>query len=288
MALGVAAVTACAPTPLRWDEVLALPAAEPTARVAYGTHPDQFGELYLPEGSGPFGVVVLVHGGCWHQDYGLDHLRPFAGTLQQRGWAVWSLEYRRLGGAGGWPATGNDVTAGTQHLAMLARQHSLDLERVVLVGHSAGGHLSLWLATQPAESASTSVVAQAVNIRAVVALAAITDLETYAGGTGACNQRARELVGGESQKRATPYRTLSPQARPAPTMPVYLVQGERDPIVPLEQAQRFAAHVRDQGGTAETVFLPNAGHFDVIALSGPHGSSVLSAIEQALGTARSE
>ena len=116
-------------------------------KFSYGEDPLQFGELYLPAGDGPFPVVVLIHGGCWLAEFDQAHLRSLAVAARDSGFAVWNVEYRRVGNpGGGWPGTFLDVAAGTDYLRELARQHPLDLEQVVPVGHSAGGHLALWLA----------------------------------------------------------------------------------------------------------------------------------------------
>ena len=118
---------------------------------AYGSGSSQVGELLLPDGDGDrdgFPVAVVIHGGFWRERYGRDLTDPLCADLARRGWAAWNLEYRRLGdgpgGGGGWPATGEDVLAGTAHLAQL--DAPLDLGRVVTAGHSAGGQLAVWLA----------------------------------------------------------------------------------------------------------------------------------------------
>ena len=115
----------------------------------YGEDPSQFGELYLPElpdGGARRGVVVVIHGGYWRSQYGAELGEPLAKDLAAHGMAAWNLEYRRAGNGGGWPNTFADVLAGIDKLADLAADHSLDLDRVVALGHSAGGHLAVWAA----------------------------------------------------------------------------------------------------------------------------------------------
>ncbi|MDQ1648075.1 MAG: hypothetical protein QOG60_132 [Frankiaceae bacterium] len=111
-----------------------------------GDLPDQVGDLLLPpDVSGPLPVVVLVHGGFWREPYRRDTLAPFAAAITAKGYATWSVEYRRVGAsAGGYPQTTDDVLAAFDVLPNLSA--SLDLDRVTVVGHSAGGHLALWLA----------------------------------------------------------------------------------------------------------------------------------------------
>ena len=117
-------------------------------RLTYGSTPLEFGELRLPKTPGPHPVAVLIHGGCWVDRLpgrdpritGFEPLRPFAAALTAAGVATWNIEYRRAGHrGGGWPGTFQDVASATDFLRKLAPKHDLDLTRVVLVGHSAGG-----------------------------------------------------------------------------------------------------------------------------------------------------
>ena len=130
-------------------DALALPRPEPTARLAYGPQLLQFGELRVPDGDGPHPVAVVIHGGCWLAEYDLGYMSALADGLTRDGVATWSIEYRRVGDdGGGWPGTFLDVAAAADSLVYLARDYDLDLDRVVAVGHSAGGHLALWLAAR--------------------------------------------------------------------------------------------------------------------------------------------
>src|SRR6266516_7793120 len=119
-------------------------------RLSYGPETLQFGELHLPTGSGPFPTVILIHGGFWRNPYGYTLMTSLAEDLAARGIAVWNIDYRRIGDiGGGWPNTFLDVAKATDFLRSLAPTYALDINRVVTVGHSAGGHLALWLAARP-------------------------------------------------------------------------------------------------------------------------------------------
>lgn len=252
-----------------FQEVLNLPAPPADHRITYGAEPQQFGELRLPRNSaGPHPVVLLVHGGCWQGAYDITHSRPLAAAIADVGYAVWSVEYRRLGQpGGGWPGTFDDVAAGADHLRTLAPRHNLDLTRVIAVGHSAGGQLVLWLATRGG---------QALPLRGVVGLAAITDLATYGSEAGSCNASVYPLMGGTPAEHADRYAAVSPIER-AVTVPVRLVHGDADRTVRLDQAERFAARV-GPGADVKVVPVPGAAHFDVIAPMGAAWSRVLAAI----------
>lgn len=251
-----------------YNEVLALPASPADHRMAYGSDPLQFGELRLPKGQGPHPVVVLVHGGCWQSAYDIAHSRPMAASLADAGFAVWSLEYRRIGDeGGGWPGTFLDVAAGTDHLRTIARTHSLDLTQVVAMGHSAGGQLVLWLATR-GNAASDDPLASpsALPLAGVVALAPIADMATYGAEKGGCNSAVTPLMGGTPAEVAPRYASVDPLKRLPVRVPVRLVHGTSDTTVRIEQSERFAEAARAAGSPdVQVVRLMGAAHFDVIA-----------------------
>ncbi len=154
-AVGLALVAvACARTRSRgvvtWGEIASQPVPPADHRIAYGSDSLHFGELRLPRGSGPHPLVVVIHGGCWRSQYDLRHISSASAALTRAGFATWTLEYRRIGNpGGGWPGTFRDVTQGVDYVRTLAQSFPLDTGRVVLLGHSAGGHLALWLAARP-------------------------------------------------------------------------------------------------------------------------------------------
>jgi acetyl esterase/lipase len=276
LALGVAACST-APVahegpPASWDDVLALPAASKGERISYGTDAKQFGDLRLPRGRGPHPVVILLHGGCWQAEYDLEYFAHFADRLAQQGIATWSLEYRRIGDAGGgWPGTFDDVAAGAAHLRAIAATHALDLDRVVVAGHSAGGQLALWLAANRQAPVTTSTTPPIpLPLKGVVGLAAIVDLRDYAAGTGSCNQSVVPLLGGSPEQVPERYAAASPVERLPIGVPVRLVIGSADPIVAPASNERFAMQARERGDDIELDVVAGAGHFDLVM---PHGAA---------------
>lgn len=114
------------------------------ARIRYGSDPLHFADLRLPARPEPYPVVVLIHGGFWRNRYSLDHIGHMAQALTDAGVATWTPEYRRIGDSGGgYPGTFLDIVAALNHLQAIATDYNLDLDRVVVAGHSAGGHLAL-------------------------------------------------------------------------------------------------------------------------------------------------
>ena len=245
-----------------------LPVSTVGRRLAYG--PDslrQFGELRLPAGQGPFPVVVVLHGGCWLAQYDLQSMAAVCAALTQAGYATWNLEYRRLGQrGGGWPGTFQDVARGFDYLPELARRYPILPQRAVVLGHSAGGQLALWLAARPnLPPASPLSSARPLRPVGVVTLAGIADLADYATAPGGCNAAVAELLGGRPATVPDRYAQTSPAQLLPLRVPVRLVQGTHDAIVPTDQAQGFARQARQQADDAQVRLVPDAGHFDLIS-----------------------
>ena len=219
--------------------------------VAYGPANSQFGELYVPHRTGREGtsaVVVLIHGGFWSAAYGLDLMSPLAVDLVARGYAVWNIEYRRVGEeGGGYPGTLDDVGVAIDKLAMLADRYSLDLSRVALVGHSAGGHLALWAAGRSVQVVTASV---AVGLGPVVDLAGAASAGLGGGAVVA-------LLGGTPAEQPRRYRAATPMADVA--TPLVVVRGSADSIVPA----RFALPA-DGSGNVQVIDIDGDNHFDLI------------------------
>jgi acetyl esterase/lipase len=272
------------PNLITWQEIAALPAPAAGLRVSYGTDSLQFGELRLPEGEGPFPVVVVVHGGCWLAQYNLQYMAHLSAALTEAGYATWNLEFRRVGDAGGgFPGTFLDVAQGTDFVRELAKGHPLDLKQVVVMGHSAGGHLALWLAARRnLPRKSELYTRKPLKVKGVVALAGIADLENYATDKGSCNAAVPKLMGGMPAEVPDRYAQASPTLLLPLKVPQRLVQGAQDPIVPVEQAKAYASRARSKGDAAELVLLSDAGHFDLVAPQSPAWRSVLAAIKETL------
>jgi acetyl esterase/lipase len=242
---------------------LAQPAADEV--ISYGDDALQRGELRLPTGAGPHPVVVVIHGGCWLAEYDLGHISGLAAALTEAGVATWSIEYRRVGDVGGgWPGTFADVAAATDFLRVIAVDHDLDLERVVTVGHSAGGHLALWLAGRRRLEIDDPLRGEApLRIGGVVSLAGIPDLAAYASTTG-CGAAVSALLDGEPTEVPDRVGRTSPIELLPLGIPLILVTGELDTIVPVGQAHSYQQAARRMGDTVEIREVGGAGHFELV------------------------
>ncbi len=220
--------------------------ASATHRFSYGPDPSQFGELHLPKGKGPFPVVVVIHGGCWYSEYDLNQLTSFNDRVTELGVATWSLEYRRIGNSGGgWPGTFTDVGSATDYLRVLAKSYPLDLKRVVVVGHSAGGQLALWLAARKRLPKSSPLyVPKPLALQGIVSLAGITDLRRYRPN---CGDAVNKLMGGPPEKFPERYKETSPIELLPLRVDQWLIQGADDRIVPSDFARDYQAAAKKKG-----------------------------------------
>ncbi len=272
----------------------ALKATQPDHKIAYGKDAMQVGELWLPPASSksPLPVVVLIHGGCWLADLPGPELVAFlADDLRKRGVAVWSLTYRRVGhSGGGYPGTFNDVANAVAHLRMIAEKYNLDLNRAVVTGHSAGGHLALWVAAQnKIPTGSTLKREQAVNFKAVIGIAAIPDLAHFArAGAHACGDKTiDQLVDtatrlSASGPRNAPFLDTSPSEMLPLGVKQILIHGVFDGIVPPAIGLRYQTRAKEKGESVELITLENSGHFELIAPWTPPGKAVVEKIIEAL------
>ncbi len=252
-----------------------LPVA-PDKRLPYGPHPEQFGDLYLPAQAGPHPVAILLHGGCWRARYGLEYLGRLCAAMRSEGLVVWNMEYRRLGNGGGWPATFADVAAGADFLRGVAGRFSLDMARVVSVGHSAGGHLALWLAgRRQLPETSRLFSADALPVRGVVSLAGIPDLAEGLR-RNICGGACRELLGGSPLEVPHRYRQASPASLLPLGVPQWHLIGLHDQVVPVDYLQRYVAAAQDSEVYLEV--LPDAGHYELIVPAGSAWSAVRHAL----------
>ncbi len=268
----LAAPTLAADKPklMEWPDLLSRPMPSASERIAYGPLPQQVGDLWLPEGAGPFPIVLMVHGGCWDSRVANLTIMSYAAEdLRRRGFAVWNIEYRGVDQAGGgYPGTFADVAAAADALAGFAPTYHLDLTRLVALGHSAGGHLALWLAARsnlPAGSPLRSDTELAIP--AAISTGGLPDLETVeALGDANCGtERVRKLIGAASPTRPDVYADTSPLALPPGPAQVVMISGTYDPLAPPAMAQADATRMRARGGRVRLVTIADAGHTELIA-----------------------
>lgn len=232
---------------------------------AYGEHPSQVAELFLPDGPGPHPVVVVVHGGYWRARYDRSLMTELCLDLMSRGLAAWNLEYRRVGSGGGWPATFLDVAAGVDALADVPTP--LDLGRVAAVGHSAGGQLAFWAAARHTLPPEAPGHGPRVAIGAAVSQAGVLDLR-LAYELRPSDEPTRALVG-DPGKNDEAYILASPRERLPLGIPQLVLHGDRDNTVSMRIAASYATAAHAAGDPCELVVLRNTGHFEHIDARSP-------------------
>ncbi|RNL60860.1 alpha/beta hydrolase [Nocardioides marmoriginsengisoli] len=238
-----------------------MPSERGSDKIAYGKHPDQYGVLALPDGK-PLGLVVLIHGGFWTDSYGADLMEPIAADLRTRGYATWNLEYRRVGGDGGYPATLEDVAQGIDHV----RHIDVDAP-VTVIGHSAGGHLGVWAASR---SERTPGGKPAVLAETTISLSGVLDLGSAAA-DGLGNGAVAAFLGSadpDEQQLADPIQLVPAHGS------VVAVHARDDRTVPLSQSRSYVDADLAAGGAAGLVQVPGD-HFALIDPSSAAWAKVL-------------
>jgi acetyl esterase/lipase len=215
---------------------------------AYGADPQQVADLLLPEGDGPHPLVLLLHGGFWRTRFTRALMAALAADLAGRGWATWNVEYRRTGSGGGVPQTLDDVRAAIRALPGLDAH--LQLSRILVVGHSAGGQLGLCVSDEP-------------TVGAVVALAGVCDLRSTAA-EHLGEDAALAFMGAMPAERPDAYALADPLGLLPSGVDVLLVHGDADARVPVSQSRRYAQAARAAGDRCELLELAGVDHFAVI------------------------
>jgi len=244
----------------------------PATTIAYGQEPDQIADLRVPGPGSP--VMVFIHGGFWRPQWTRDLMDRLAIDATRSGWATWNIEYRRLGTGGGWPNTGFDVAQAIDHLAELSIEHDLDLSRVVLVGHSAGGQLALWAGARAGRPTSSPGADPLVLATDVIGLAPITDLV-----------KARSLSDGivddflaTAQTHTNVYRAASPIDFLPVGINQIIAHGTSDMSVPVEHSQAYSRAAREAGDPVVYHEFDEVDHMSLIDPASEAWQTALSAL----------
>ena len=260
--------------------IASLPAAAPTETIRYGEAPSQLVELFMPKANAEnpdalHPVVVMVHGGCWRQQIaGPELLRPAAGAFIDKGYAVWSIGYRRIDEeGGGYPGTYQDVAQAIDLIREHAEARKLDLNRVVFYGHSAGAHLALWAAGRTKIPASSPLHSEKpLKPRGVVSVGGIgslanwsAEINTLCGPDTVEKLAPKTAADGSERTDEARFADTSPDKLLPLGVPVVMLHGVYDaaafPAIGLD----YAIAARKSGDKADIWLAPVAGHFEVIA-----------------------
>ena len=281
---------------MAWPDLTERARPEPSATIRYGADSMQVVDLWLPGGAGPHPIVLMVHGGCWRTAVADRRLMDWiADDLRRRGIAVWNIDYRgvdRVGG--GYPGTFLDAAAAADALRDHAPRYDLDISRIVAVGHSAGGHLALWLAARRAPRAnpgnplmprgSPLLVGDPLPIRAAISLGGLQDLELAATppGSGCGTDVIERLVGPPTLSSRNVYADTSlPPLLPLGVRQV-LINGRQDRIIPSHFASDYEAKARAAGDDVRVRMIDRTGHVELISPGTAAWAIAVEEIERAL------
>jgi acetyl esterase/lipase len=265
--------------------VIKLPSQPPLAKIPYGPAPQQFAELRLPAGKGPFPVVALLHGGCYGDYAAADYTAPMASALLKEGWATWNIEYRReQEPGGGWPGTFLDAGSAVDALRQAAAKYPLDLGRVVTMGHSAGGQLALWAAARKRVPRSSEVyMANPLPVRGAVSIAGIVDMRAFAEyGRQPCGERHIRVMGGTADRWPARYAAVSPAELLPLGVPQVLIWGADDTVVPESLFHEYEQRARAAPDRAEIISLAGEAHHDLCDPGNPGWTKIVRAVRKLL------
>ena len=265
---------------MAWPDLLERPRPQPSASLPYGQDPLQVVDRWLPSGEGPHPTVLMVHGGCWQSEIADRTIMNWiADDLRRRGIAVWNIDYRGVDRGGGYPGTFLDAAAAADALRTHAGRYRLDLSRLVATGHSAGGHLALWLAARPRlPQGSPLRTSDPIAIAEVVSLGGLPDLEEAARppGSGCGTEVIARISGGRLDETSVPR--LAPLG-----LPQVLINGRQDRIIPNAYAEGYAAPMRAAGDSVRVRMIDRTGHVELIAPDSAAWAAAVEEIERALG-----
>jgi acetyl esterase/lipase len=282
---------------MKWPALLERERPSPSKTITYGDQGMQRADLWLPSGKGPHPTVLMVHGGCWQTEIADRRIMNWiAADLQRRGIAVWNIDYRGVDrNGGGYPGTFADAAAAADALRLHAPRYNLDLSPLVAVGHSAGGHLALWLAARPAAKGradnpliprgSPLLAADPLRIDSVVSLGGLADLELAATppGSGCGTDVIEKLVGPPTLSSRNVYADTSvPRLGPLGVKQV-LINGRDDRIIPVEYAYDYQRKMRAAGDEVRVRMLDRTGHVELIAPETEAWAAAVDEIKKALG-----
>jgi acetyl esterase/lipase len=233
-------------------DILTHPQPPPDERVSYGADLNQFVEVRLPRMKSPYPVLLNIHGGYWRAKYDLAHTGHLCQALRAAGVATFNIEYRRVGNpGGGWPGSFEDIRSAYRFVRQEYSRFHLDLDRVIVMGHSAGGQLALCLAAHEA------------SLSRAISLAGVIDLKK-AFALHLSNDAVSEFLGGKPDAVPDHYREADPIELSIPTARQWVIHGKDDDTVPPEISRDYATHKKKVGESVELLEIPHANHFDLI------------------------
>jgi acetyl esterase/lipase len=233
-------------------------------RISYGPDPNQVIDVRFPSGSGPWPGILALHGGFWRAKYDLTYFGHFCTALTSEAFVTFNVEYRRVGQpGGGWPGTFLDVAAAADYVLAHAGALKLDAERLTVAGHSAGGHLALWLAGRHRVDSSSDIAGSRVALSGAISLGGAADLH-HVDALRLGDDAVRELLGGRPEECPERFAAASPASLVPLGVPQLIVHGGRDENMPVDNANRYIVAARSGGDEVRSLLLDDTEHFEIV------------------------
>ena len=254
---------------LTFEDILNRASTPPDAKIFYGNDPLQYGELRLPKGPGPHPLAILMHGGCWLSMGNLHLMDPVADALKKQGIATWNLEFRPLDKPGGsWPGIFLDIADGVDFVRKLGQKYHLDLNNIIVIGHSAGGHLALWTAIRHKIPKDSPLYRpDPLSVAGVLSLAGVTDMRpAVKRSKDVCGVDATALLlGGTPEAFPERHRITSPIDMLPSEVKEIVVYGSDDAVFPPAYGYEYVDAAKAKGQNIGLIVMPDAAHNELIA-----------------------
>lgn len=266
-----------------WGDLLDRPQPKPDATLSYGADALQLVDVWVPKGKGPFPAVIMIHGGCWQTAVAeRDIMNWIAGDLRAHGVGVWNIEYRGVDRGGGYPGTYEDVGAAADLFAQAGATYGFRTGAPrIAIGHSAGGHLALWLARRPGLAADDALRGKdPLTIDLAISQGGLPDLRAGAESRGhACGAEAPAAMARGA------YARTSPPEMPLGSAREMQFNNARDRVTPPATGAAYGAAMAKRGRTVTMAVTPDEGHVELIAPDSASWAKQRAAILQAFGMA---
>lgn len=271
------------------QDILKIPYSVAEHRIQYGSDPKQFGDLRIPKGKGPYPVLVVIHGGCWTSSIAnMDFMSPFSEAFTKEGLATWNIEYRCIDNpGGGWPGTFNDIGQAIDYLRVLAPQYHLDLNNVVVIGHSSGGHLALWTGARKCLNKESDLyVSNPLPLKTVINLAGPGDLRGFLEAQDKiCGSKVIDkLLDKPSGKMEQHLLQASAYEMLPLTTNQQLIVGENDLAASVESMNKYLEKAKRLGDKIEFVSIKEAAHFEVVDPRTPAWDTIKNTVKKIISS----